>query len=232
MNQIEALIVVMGLGFMVSVFVSNLAKDFSIFLCSDARMYLGIGGWMLMLNFWPLLSSEPLVNRAGEAMSSSSLFFITLLFFIFCLFLALKVEEKSKKQKVQKTNERFIFITTLAWFLLLASCVSLVSLGKAYIGGDEEVIEAIKTQSALPLAWQYVYITASGIINILCAVLIFKAVRYGRILFAGWTSISVFIAFITHADKASIIWSLIFYMVFIAILFSPKGDEYFYRVKQ
>lgn len=232
MTQIEAFIVVVSISVATCWGMSFLPDRFSIFHQKDAKLYFDVAVSTLLLFLWPVFSSETLVNRSGDKIFPFPFLNGILIVFIFFLFLAVVVEVKNKTKKVKKNNGFSTFITTLAWFLVVANLVSLISTGKAYIGASPEVVGAMKEQSTLPLAWQYIYLTTSSIINIICAVLIFKANSIGRLIFVGWASISFLVAFVTSLDKTSIIWSLVFYVIFAVILFSPKGDEYFSNVKQ
>lgn len=89
MTQIEAWLLVMAMGFIASSIISFLPDKFSPFRVWSAKMYFGVGVWMLILNLWPVFSSEKIVNRDGEEIYSFFVF-VTLLAFVFFILMAVR----------------------------------------------------------------------------------------------------------------------------------------------
>ena len=118
-------------------------------------------------------------------------------------------------------------ITIISWFLIITSGISIIPMVLNY--NNPEIIK-IAQLSVIPLMVQYV-ITAIGLIVIVSsAVLMLKNKNIGRILYVGWTFVSLFIGLFNSPVKTMMIPGLVLFLIITFFLFRPKANEYFSKI--
>lgn len=115
-------------------------------------------------------------------------------------------------------------ITIISWFLIITSVISIASTAFTY--DNPEVVKMMEL-SAMPITLQYILMVIRMAITISCSVLMLKAKNIGRIVYVGWTIISLIIGLFTSPAKAMMIPGVVFFLIITFFLFRPKANEYF-----
>jgi hypothetical protein len=115
-------------------------------------------------------------------------------------------------------------ITIISWFLIITNVIAVAS--TALTHNNPEMVKMMEL-SAIPIALQYLLMAVGIAITISSAVLMLKAKKTGRIMYIGWTTISLTIGLFTSPAKAMMIPSLVLFLVISFFLFRPKANKYF-----
>ena len=115
-------------------------------------------------------------------------------------------------------------ITIISWFLIITNLIAIAS--TALTHDNPEVVKMMEL-SSIPITLQYVLMAVGILITISSAVLMLKANKIGRVMYVGWTIISLTIGLITSPAKAMMIPGLVFFLIISFFLFRPKANEYF-----
>lgn len=115
-------------------------------------------------------------------------------------------------------------ITIISWFLIITNVIAVASTTLTH--NNPEVVKMMEL-SAIPIALQYALMAVGIVITISSAALMLKANNIGRMMYIGWTIISLTIGLFTSPAKAMMIPGLVFFLVISFFLFRPKANEYF-----
>ncbi|MEY8199407.1 MAG: hypothetical protein RPS47_09215 [Colwellia sp.] len=115
-------------------------------------------------------------------------------------------------------------IIIISWFLIITNVIAVVSTTLNH--NNPDVVKMMEL-NAIPIALQYVLMAVGIVITISSAALMLKANNIGRIMYIGWTIISLTIGLFTSPAKAMMIPGLVFFLVISFFLFRPKANEYF-----
>ncbi|MCI5165639.1 MAG: hypothetical protein D3903_05970 [Candidatus Electrothrix sp. GM3_4] len=115
-------------------------------------------------------------------------------------------------------------ITIISWLLIIISVISIASTVFTY--DNPEVVKMMEL-SGVSTTLQYILIAIGMAITISCSVLMLKAKSIGRIIYIGWTVISLLIGLFTSPAKAMMVPGLVFFVIITFFLFRPKANEYF-----
>lgn len=115
-------------------------------------------------------------------------------------------------------------ITIISWFLIIANLMAIASTVLNY--DNPEVVKVMEL-SSIPTALQYVLMAVGIVITICSAVLMLKGKNVGRIIYVGWTIMSLAVGLFISPAKAMMIPGLVFFLIISFFLFRPRANEYF-----
>jgi len=115
-------------------------------------------------------------------------------------------------------------ITFISWFLIITSVISIISTAFTY---DTPEVVKIMELSPIPIILQYIMMVVGMTITISCSVLMLKAKSIGRIVYVGWTTLSLIIGLFMSPVPFMMLPGVLFFAVVTFFLFRPKANEYF-----
>lgn len=121
-------------------------------------------------------------------------------------------------------NSRPTSVTVIAWFLIIAGCISLVM--TAAMTNNPQTQEFM-SKSLLPIAVQYALNYAGALVSLVCGIAMLKGLNWGRVLYVVWSILGFVVAFATSPMKMILLPSAVLVLVIIILLFRPKANEYF-----
>lgn len=115
-------------------------------------------------------------------------------------------------------------ITIISWYFIIASFAGVISM---YLNRDTPEIVKMMEQTAMPITMQYLMIVVGSIIMLVCGILMLKAMGSGRIIYVGWSMISLLIHTFTTPVMAMMVPAFVMFIIITFFLFRPKANEYF-----
>ena len=121
-------------------------------------------------------------------------------------------------------EKRPLSLTIIAWFLIVTTLFGLYSV---LTMKSNPVAMEMLAKSGAPLALHQAIGVVGSIVNLACAYGIFKAQPWSRVLYVGWSIISLVITAFLMPIVSIMIISVIFLVVIGFFLFSLRANEYF-----
>jgi len=115
-------------------------------------------------------------------------------------------------------------MTIIAWFLVI---FSLIGLYGVVTMASNPMMTKMLAESHGSLRFQQVWGVIGCIVTLICAYGILKGLPWSRVLYVGWSLLSIVVAFFTSPMKSVILLSVLFLVVIGYFLFSLKGNEWF-----
>ena len=121
-------------------------------------------------------------------------------------------------------EKRPLSLTIIAWFLLITSLFGLYSV---LTMSSNEMAMRMLEQSGVSLQFQQAMGVISCVIAVICAYGIFKGLPWSRVLYVGWSVVSLAIGLFTSPFKSVLILGIVFLLVIAYFLFRPTADRWF-----
>lgn len=121
-------------------------------------------------------------------------------------------------------EKRPLSLSIIGWFLGISSIVGLYN---ALTMASNPLVRQVVEDAGLSLEFQQALAVVGTIIALVCAYGILKGLPWSRVLYAGWTIVSLVIGFITSPFKTIMLLSALFAAVVIFFLFRPAADRWF-----
>ena len=120
-------------------------------------------------------------------------------------------------------NPRPRSITIISWFLIIAGVLSLIS---GVVNTQNTQALALMAQSKIPVNIQLLFVFLGGGATLASGVLILKGRSLGRLVYIGWTVVSLIVSLFISQHKLMILPGLAFALLIIFFLFRPKANEF------
>jgi hypothetical protein len=121
-------------------------------------------------------------------------------------------------------EKRPVSLTIIAWLLIVLSVLGLVGI---FMMSSNAVMAAQLAQMHMPLAMLQAWSVLGTVINLICAYGILKGLPWSRVLYVVWGVIGIVVGFYISPQKASVVISLIFLVIFSIFLFGEKANVWF-----
>jgi hypothetical protein len=121
-------------------------------------------------------------------------------------------------------EKRPVSLTIIAWLLIVLSILGLI--GVFLIGSNQQVVDKL-AEMHMSMMFLQVWSVIGTLVNLICAYGILKGLPWSRVLYVVWGIIGIAVGFYTSPQKASIVISLIFLVIFSIFLFGEKANVWF-----
>ncbi len=121
-------------------------------------------------------------------------------------------------------KNRPISITTISWFLIFTSVISITTTAFTYANPE---VAKIMELSPISITLQYILMAIGIAVTISCSILMLKAKSIGRTIYVGWTIIYLIIGLFSSPTKAMMIPGIVFFIIITFFLFRPNANKYF-----
>lgn len=121
-------------------------------------------------------------------------------------------------------EKRPLSLTIIGWFLVLSGLFGLYSV---LTMGSNELAMRMLEQMHVSLRLQQAMGVIGCAIGLVCAYGIFKGLPWSRVLYVGWSVVSLVISVFTSPFKSVIILGVLYLIVIGYFLFRPAADRWF-----
>jgi hypothetical protein len=115
-------------------------------------------------------------------------------------------------------------VSIIAWFLIITSCISLVST-IAMIGNPE--ITEIMSKSLMPIPLQYAMGFLGLAVMLVSGIYMLKGQNWSRKLYVGWSIFGFVVGMATSPMKMAMVPGLVVFLVIVYFLYRPKANDFF-----
>ncbi|MBM7558144.1 hypothetical protein [Halanaerobacter jeridensis] len=123
-------------------------------------------------------------------------------------------------------------ITIIAWLIIGMAVITLATTTITLLNPEfKKQSEKLMKQNSAPLMVQYILMYLGAMVSFVSGVAMINAKNWGRILYVGWSGLSLLFGFFTSPAKGTVIPSLIFTLVIIFFLFRDVANKYFTDAK-
>lgn len=121
-------------------------------------------------------------------------------------------------------EKRPLSLTIIAWFLIVTTLFAIYSI---FTMNSNPVAMQMLAKSGAPLAVHQAIGVVGSIVNLACAYGIFKAQPWSRVLYVGWSLVSLALTALLMPIVSILVLGVIFLVVIGFFLFSLRANEYF-----
>ena len=122
-------------------------------------------------------------------------------------------------------------ISVIAWVLIVIGGIGLISTtGTIMI--NSPMLRDIMSKSPIPIPIQYVISYFGILIGVISGVAMLKGKNWARLLYITWNLINFVIGITISPMKATMIPSLVLFLIVTFFLFRPKANEFFLPIKK
>jgi hypothetical protein len=126
-------------------------------------------------------------------------------------------------------NKRPVSVTIVAWYVIIGAFFSLYALSRS---NTDLAMQQVMEQSLLSIATQQYVCFAGFVSSLMAGAAILMGYHWGRVLFVGWSAISLVVGLATSPMKLMVIPGLLVLGVLAYFLFSSKANGFFRRGKE
>lgn len=121
-------------------------------------------------------------------------------------------------------KQRPLSLTIIGWFLVVTGLFGLYSVATM---GSNDLARQIIEDNGMSLPFQQAMAGLGVLIALITAYGIFRGMPWSRVLYVGWSAISLIVGLVTSPFKGVMILSVLFIAVIAYFLFRPAADAWF-----
>ena len=121
-------------------------------------------------------------------------------------------------------EKRPLALTIIGWFLIIGGLFSAYS---ALTVGSNEMALRMMEDSGMSLRFQQALAVIGALVGLVSAYGIFKGLPWSRVLYVGWSVVTIVIALFTSPFKGMLLLSVAIVAVIAYFLFRPDADAWF-----
>lgn len=139
-----------------------------------------------------------------------------------CLMKVIATDFLSRMRRPMKS--RPTSITIIGYYLIVSG--ALVPISILYVLVDARAVEYMK-MVRMPMSIQYINMFLKVLITLGCGIGLLKGKNIARFVFLAWNVIGFLVALFTIPAKMLLVPGMVFFLVLMIFLFSPKANRYF-----
>lgn len=121
-------------------------------------------------------------------------------------------------------------VTIVAWYVIIGALFSLYALSRS---NTDVAFQQLMEKNLLSVATQQYLCFAGFVSSLVAGTAILMGHHWGRVLFVGWSSLTLVVSLATSPTPAIIIIASILFLALLAyFLFSSKANRFFRRGKE